>query len=454
MPLDDSPAAASWPDLDRTLLTDGSGPPPAFPLALLPPRWRSWTERSAQSFTPVDYVAQALLGLVSTACGAGVVVRITPHWFEPLLLWQALVGGPSSGKSPALAAGWRLIEALAPAEERSGDVEVETAGDEAEAGEPCVLPPPRVCGEGDLRTLIAAASRSPRGATLWRDELGDWIVRAQCAGERAGWLAGWSGEAASARPRPNMWDVDIERFPLTVLGGLSTDRLGDILRGDDAGFASRLLFAWPGPVLNLALNGEAADDAGARAMLRRISSLASAAESPGRLSLGPDAMARLQELLPRLGRMNLEAEGSEAAWIGKGIGTVVRLAGLLHLMRWAEAELGPDDVPEGIAGADFDCAWELWSGYFLPHARRVFAQAGDALTDRLVRRAARWLKRSRLNAISREDIRRDALCQSVNAEAADQVIERLELAGFVRSVQKQGTGGRPRLRWEVNPELR
>ena len=42
-------------------------------------------------------------GSVAAVCGAGVRVRVTPAWDEPLVLWQAAVGEASTGKSAALA---------------------------------------------------------------------------------------------------------------------------------------------------------------------------------------------------------------------------------------------------------------------------------------------------------------------------------------------------------------
>ena len=41
--------------------------------------------------------------------GGGVIAEVTPGWKEPVVLWQVLVGAPSSGKSPALAATRRLL---------------------------------------------------------------------------------------------------------------------------------------------------------------------------------------------------------------------------------------------------------------------------------------------------------------------------------------------------------
>ena len=52
--------------------------------------------------------------------GAGAVVRLAPAWTEPLVLWQALVGRPSSGKSPALAPVRALLATL---EEELGEGE-------------------------------------------------------------------------------------------------------------------------------------------------------------------------------------------------------------------------------------------------------------------------------------------------------------------------------------------
>jgi hypothetical protein len=43
----------------------------------------------------VDHLVQALLALV-----AGVFARVTELWGEPMILWLALVGEPSSGKPP------------------------------------------------------------------------------------------------------------------------------------------------------------------------------------------------------------------------------------------------------------------------------------------------------------------------------------------------------------------
>ncbi len=121
-------------------------------------------------------------------------------------------------------------------------------------------------------------------------------------------------------------------------------------------------------------------------------------------------------------------------------------------MHWAETPTG--EPPGGVNAQRLEDALRLWAGYFHPHAKSVFERAGAGNRDRTARRAARWLRRAGLHQVSREDIRCEALCQSVNAEGAEEIIERLEAGGLLRSVAKQRTGGRPKRRWEVNPGLR
>jgi len=90
----------SWPEIDASLLEDKRGPVPAFPIDLLPQPWRGWVAETARAAgAPADYVAQSVLATVAGLCG-GASVRVTPAWSEPLVLRQALVGGPASGKSP------------------------------------------------------------------------------------------------------------------------------------------------------------------------------------------------------------------------------------------------------------------------------------------------------------------------------------------------------------------
>ena len=92
-------SAAAWPEIEPRLLHGNRPPPPRFPVERLPEAWRPWIEAHAQGLTGADYLAQGLLGAAAAVCGARVVADVTAQWREPLVLWQALVGEPSTGKS-------------------------------------------------------------------------------------------------------------------------------------------------------------------------------------------------------------------------------------------------------------------------------------------------------------------------------------------------------------------
>ncbi|HEY2870988.1 MAG TPA: hypothetical protein VGJ56_03670, partial [Reyranella sp.] len=100
-------------------------------------------------------------------------------------------------------------------------------------------------------------------------------------------------------------------------------------------------------------------------------------------------------------------------------------------------------------------AHALWNDYFWPHAQSVFGQTSLTVDERRVRRVGRWLRRMRLETVSREEVRREALCQTVDAAAAERVIERLERYGAVRmlTIVKEARRGPHKRRWQVNPDL-
>ena len=117
-------APAGWPAPDASLLEDGRPVVPAFPLDALPQPWREWVSDTAGGAgAPVDYVAQAVLGAVAGLCGAGVKACVTQSWSESLVLWQALVGAPSAGKTPALDAIGRPLATVEKLLQRDGSPE-------------------------------------------------------------------------------------------------------------------------------------------------------------------------------------------------------------------------------------------------------------------------------------------------------------------------------------------
>lgn len=423
---------ADWPPLDRTLLGEARPAPPVFPLHLLPGRWRAWVEVSSRVFGSADYLAHCLLGGVASVAGAGIRIAVASHWREPLLLWQALVGGPSSGKSAAFARVRALLAAVQRGDEASGD---RTA--------------PAVLVDAGLDRLSWALSGNARGVLLWREDLADWMAEARRRPARPAWLAAWNAGAAMIDDHAKAC------FAVGIAGALAPG----FAVGDSA-LASRFLYAWPERGAAASLADVDADDAGIAALLRKIAALAGHREQPCVVPFDDGAASRLEALMPEIQQRADAAEGDglgdgtgdvAAEWIGRGVATIVRLAGVLSLMEWAESEA--EWLPVGAH--HIEAAHELWSAYYLPHALAVFDRAGVRPGDRAARRVVRWLRRVRAPQISREDVRREALCQSVDVDGAEEVLARLEAGGFLRPLLATGSakGGPRRRRWEVNPAV-
>jgi hypothetical protein len=426
MSIAESAACAPWPELDRRFLqVDRRAPPPPFPLEVIPAAWRPWIEGHAQASTCTDYAAQALLAAVSAVCGSRMVVDVTAHWREPLVLWQALVGAPSTGKTPALVAARRLLGSL----QAPPDPPVE---EKVPRGEPALT-----------------AWMMERGLSNWNDDC-DWLgAISRSEEDRAVVVAGWTGDPSHAS---EMLEVGKNRYRWaeSIFGTLQADRLSETLSGVDDGLLSRLLYCWPVPRLDARLDSASGDGDAVLRLMQRLVDLPGTISAPAVLRLQEAAVDRLQALLPHVRAFMRDADGVEAAWIGKAAGTIVRLAGLLSLMEWAAG--AAQEPCTTVEEQHLERAHALWADYYWPHAQAVFGAAPSTLAERRARRVGHWLRRMRPEMISREEVRREALGRSVDAETAESVIERLEQYGALRMLTTQ-TRGRPRRRWQVNPEL-
>ena len=145
-------------------------------------------------------------------------------------------------------------------------------------------------------------------------------------------------------------------------------------------------------------------------------------------------------------------DGREREWWAKGDTHVLRLAGTLSFFNWSRKG---GSEPEKIELEFVQSAVRLWRDYFWPHTRAALRQIGISDRHANARCILNWLRAQRKQEVSREDIRRDALGQRLNAQETDGVIASLENAGWLRNLRaKSGPqGGRPVRRWQVNPLL-
>jgi hypothetical protein len=445
----------NWRDLDVSVLDKRRGPVPAVPLAILPQPWRDWitdTERSTGA--PADYVLQSVLAGIAAVCGAGVRVRVTPAWDEPLVLWLAAVGEPSSGKSAALAPMRRLLEAIEQ-EKRLGDEERCVAHDERgkARGESSAFAPSQVvAAEGDPASLVESVAGNPRGLLLWRDGPAAWIgAEEEGEGHRATWLAAWEARAVSVA-RPRQPRCSVRHFPVSIIETVRPERLKASLETGDDSLAARFFFAWPGLQPYRALSVlERSRDEEILQRLRALSRLGNGADDACVIEVDARGRAALDAVLATVHAERQKAEGPEATWLGMSRSLIVRLAGALELLGTMD---GKAKRPGAIGAEQVEAAAALWRDYYWPHAKAVFDSAELSDHSKRVRRVARWLLDKRPATVSREDIRRRALSMSATADETEQVLQRLHYLGYVQpDLAYRDKPGRPTTRWLVNPGL-
>lgn len=405
---------AAWPAIDGDLLDERRAAVPAFPLELLPQPWPAWVSAAARSAdAPADYVAQAVLATAAGVSGRRVWICVSEGWVERLQLWLAVVGASSTGKSPALAQVGRLVTAL----------ECDGVGPH-EAPRRIALADPTVDG------VLEALYQGWNGKLLWRDGADGCFTP----------LKGM----ASAR--------HLEDLEVSMLGSIEPEAVTlQMQRGGD-GLAARFLYAWPHPKPYCPLDQRAhpaSDDV--LPSLRRLLQFGSRARHL--LFLDRPATAAFDAFLARLHGEVRRAESLEAAWLGKGRGMVACLAGLFTLMSWSATDEA--EPPGNIRREAVGRAVSLWSDYYRPHAFTFLQRTMPTDIECQARRVVGWLRIDGRPTVSKTDVRRTALGQTVNAKETDRVLARLVEAGVLRPVDSEEPArrGRPALRWQVNPLL-
>jgi hypothetical protein len=442
-----------WSEPDLSILDNGRNAVPAVPLDLLPEPWRKWIADTASATgAPQDYVLQTVFAGVAGVCGAGVRMRVTSAWTEPLVMWQAVVGEPSTGKSAALAPMRRLLNAIE--QERCLHDEERRAAhaEQVEKGrhDRAFVPSRVVMTDPGLEAVAETVTGNPRGVLLWRDLPKVWFGGDDADDrECAAWLEAWTAGAVTVERR-RLPPLDLASFPVSILQTTWPDSLKTALLEGGRSLPTRFLYAWPGPQDYRALAAlEPVDDDEILQRLRRLSALARTPDDPCELRFDERGVKALDGLLLDLHAARRSAEGLEAEWLGKSSAFIVRLAGILELLGCAG---GPRSRPGAIGSEQVEAAAALWRSYFWPHARAVFDSAELSDHKRRVRRVARWLRDTPLTTVSRQEIRRGALSQAATADETEHVLQRLHYLGYVQpDPAYRDKPGRPSSHWLINP---
>lgn len=487
-----TPFTADWPEPDPRYFSEERASPPDLPIReVLSPKLADLVMRAAEAKgAPVDYVFAGLLVTAGSLIGNARWASPWSGWKEPPVLWAALIGKPSMNKSPGLDAVLEPLKASesklrADAQKQIAEWEKkaeiakllenawkEEAKEAAASGVPISPKPdganpgpkpelPRLAlSDATIEKLASILQLQPKGTLVLRDELAGWLggmTRYSGGGsDRPFWLESYGGRPYTVE-RMGRAPVNVERLAISVVGNIQPDRLNTLfLQSDDDGLLARFVPIWPAPA-PLSRPKQGYEDSELRAVFERLISLEMAEGEDGHpqpkfLNFTEEAQEALHVFRQKAQDWEAHLDGVLESFLGKLPGLTIRLSVVLAMLEWA---VSSEKEPREITAYTYQKATLLAEDYFLPMARRAYANASLNEKERAGRRLFELIAEKSWWDFSSREVRRMQRSGLASQEQVDKAITALLRADIIREVENASTsrGGRPPRRYEVNPAL-
>lgn len=490
---DDEEEDESGPD--RHLLRQSRFPAPEFPLDVLGRFWsqrvKLWSDNSA---APIDYAAMAALTGAASTIGNARWVQAKEGWKEPPVLWCALVGPPSSNKSPAmnplasiladLEQSWMPIHADAmrewETEKRRSSIiraqweqqarEAIAKGKDMEDIPVDAMEPQKpirrraFIGDATLESLIATHAANPRGLLHMRDEMSGWFAnlsRYSNGSDRPAWLEAYGGRPYIVdRVKHDGKPLYVRRFSVSNLGGLQPDRLLDLLTSADDGLQARFIYSWPESKPRKLTDGLPEDNAALEAF-RKLSELEmdvdnDGVERPVVVPLSKKAWARFKDWAYEHALQERSAAPALQNAYGKANGLVLRLACVLEHLWWSCDMFDIEPPPHRISLRAINAAIRLREEYIKPMQIRVFRHVGKSESERDAHVLAGWILETMPTKITMRDLTHGANPVPISdPRRISAALEYLVVSNWLSraDARSKAKGGRPTNVYVVNKEV-
>ena len=499
-------APEPWPD-PRPIRAE-LPPAPAFDASLLlPPPLAGYVldEADRMPCAP-DYVAAALVVALGATIGSRCALKpkVRDDWLIVPNLWGAVVGDPSSKKSPGIERGLKFLDRLEADEAERQDRRVVAYKAELaafEARKAAIEKTMADAARGKLKDAAAVTmagaveelkaltapeepaarryrtndgtvakvgdllSKSPDGLLVFRDELvgllASWDAQGN-EGDRAFYLEGWNGLGGFAIDRIGRGSLLIRRLTLSVFGGIQPDLLGRYLSRvvhacDNDGRAQRFqVLVYPEPVA-----WEWRDrypTRGVREAVRDVFLRLAAFDPVDDGAAPPDDFqpvpafsfdAAAQELFVEWStdlHRNVIANEPDALLRQHFAKFEKLFGGLALILHLAEGNVGP-------VGAATAARAAAWTQYLTGHVRRVYALADAARVSAAQTLANRLKARKLDDGFTARDVYVKGWTALGTTREAEAAIATLEEFGYVRAVDDSDRDGRPTTRYRINPAI-
>jgi Protein of unknown function (DUF3987) len=436
----------------------GKFDPPTLPRGLLPEIIEQFAfDQGVDMGADMAGIAVSALAICAAAIPDKVKLQVKRHntgWMESARLWVALVGMPSTKKTPIIAAAARPLRRI-DSEMARQYAEAKAAYDALPKEEKAATRPPKHTRLLLQDTTIEAAQEilkdSPDGVLCFQDELSGWFGAMDkytggrgAAKDRAFWLEAFNGGPYSVN-RIGRGSTYIENLSASLLGGIQPDPIRKLADDSvDDGLLQRLLPI----VLKPAIAGR---DEAMSPVIPEYSALIDRLHRLGGAVLHFDPAA--QQYRHELECKHLELQAWEvihpklAAHIGKYDGIFARLCVIWHCIE--------DKPGNPISEKTARRVGAFLHSFLLPHAFAFYAGIlGQSNGNDRVTAVAGYILAHKLDRLTYRDIQRgDRTMRGMNRQETDEVFHRLQAMAWLDPAPEPGPRPTVPPHWIVNQRV-
>jgi hypothetical protein len=442
--------------------------------------WAEWIQQAAHAKgAPAPYVVSGLLASIASCIGNKFLIQAHSGWKEPIALWIANVGEPSSNKSPGLDAAingfepikkmisqayekelkiWKLQNETAKAYESKWkkDALKKPSTPKPDEAIPDRQPHYRrvVLQDVTIEKVADVLSGQPTSLLLLRDELAGYLLnmgRYSNGSDREFLLESYGGRSYTVDRKSLSNPQNIDHLLTSLCGNIQPEKLRDVLlEAVDDGLTARMLFFYPEPV-KPSITSPSYDSNAIEKALRKLDNLKphidplSNQASPKLLSLSRGAFDKFNEFRIRNHSFSQDLIGGLASHVGKYPGLCLRIAAVFTFADWAFSS--PTEEPTEISDEAIQRSILFIEEVAFKHAERIYLTS-DPDTDRATK-IAQWILYTSLSAFSARDVYR-AKIAGINKQVQTKApLKLLMEAGWLSPVR----GKKGSVIFQVNPSL-
>ncbi|WP_099865944.1 DUF3987 domain-containing protein [Pararhizobium haloflavum] len=449
--------------------------PPPLPTGILPRQIEAFAFGQAEQMgaDPAG-LAMAALAVCAAAIPDRVRIKVKRHghWYENARLWTALIGTPSTKKSPIINQAVRPITRLDGRLVRSylanKDRYDSLTKDDRKEEEPPEHKRLRI-EDTTIEAAQIVLADSPDGVLLVQDELSGWFGAMDkynsggrgAAKDRAFWLQSFNG-GQYVVDRVTRGVTMIDNLSVSILGGIQPEAIATVARETvDDGLLQRLLPV----VLKRASVGKDAPLPGVTDHYETLVEKLNAISISGTASFGAsradaecltlyfsdDALRIREELEERhLALMDIEGINRKlASHVGKYDGIFARLSVIWHAILNINCGVIPPEVSVGTA----ERVAAFLHQFLLPHAASFYSGIIGMSDDQdELQSTASYILTNRPDVMTVRDCQRGSrVMRAMTRQQIQRVMEQMESLGWVEPIAPPKNS--VTLRWAINPRV-